>query len=592
MEIIMAKIINFIKLVKNYFVFSFLAVIFLATSWSLLRPGFFRVHDYIHGARIAEMTRAISDGHFPVRWSENFGYGLGMPMFEFYAPLPFYVGSFFYWLGIDLITSVKIIFIIANLGTVIGSFKLGKELFGNRSGILLSAAFSLAPYRAVNLFVRGALAEAWGMMSLPWILLGIVWLIKGGEKQKQGLLTLSVGLTVLMLSHNLTTLMFVPFSFLFALILLISEKYLQKEKIEMSFKKLSIIIGGYLLAGGLSSFYMIPAFLEKQYTHISQMILGGYFHYSNHFLYIRQFFYPNWAYGGSSWGPDDDISFFVGYGQLFAMVIALFGLFYLIKERKLLKNSLEKNRYLYLIPSLFILTGLSLFMTLLKSKFIWDNLPLLEFIQFPWRFLSVSIIFIAMLVAVSMKMVRNIVIKLFYFLIVFWVIILGNFYFFRPEKIGEDPTQYYYADEDKIRTAMSDVLKDYVPQQMSLDGNDNKKIFSEFVLNENLSLQIDKTHQKLYTSNLSEETIVSFPISFYPGWKVEIDGKEKEVNVAENGLISVSVPKGQHQIGLIFGNTPIRQVADTISLVSFLILLYLIIDFKKEKKPSFFKRIF
>lgn len=587
----MVKIVNFIKLIKSYFVFSFLAVIFLATSWSLLRPGFFRVHDYVHGARIVEMTRALTDGHFPVRWSENFGYGLGMPLFEFYAPLPFYVGSFFYWLGIDLITSVKIIFLIANLGAIIGSFKLGKSLFGNRGGILLSAAFSLAPYRAVNLFVRGALAEAWGMMATPWILLGIVWLVKDKEKSKRGILTLSLGLTFLMLSHNLTTLMFVPFSFLFGLALLLIEKYLQKEKNKKSLKKLFTLIGSYLLAGGLSSFYMLPAFFEKQYTHISQMILGGYFHYSNHFLYIRQFFYPNWAYGGSSWGPNDDISFFVGYGQIIAMVITLFGVIYLFKQHKRIKDNLVKKQYLFLIPIIFALTAISFFMTLLKSKFIWDSIALLEFIQFPWRFLSVSIIFVAILVAASIKFIPNIVLKLFYFIAIFWVIVLGNFYFFRPEKVGEDPTQYYYADEYKIQTAMSDVLKDYVPQQMSIDGNVNKEIKKEFILHEGLSEKINKTHQKLYYSSLNNETEINFPIAFYPGWKAEIDGKETSVNVSASGLISLTVPDGEHQIGLIFGNTLIRQIADSISLISFFILLFIIIDFKKEKKKTFFKRI-
>jgi hypothetical protein len=581
----MVKIINFIKLIKNYFVISFLLIIFLSSSWSLLQPGFFRAHDYVHGARIAEMTRALQDGHFPVRWSENFGYGFGMPLFEFYAPLPFYVSSLFYWLGLDLVLSVKIIFLIANIISLIGAYKLGKILFGNRGGILLSAAFTLAPYRAVNLFVRGAISEAWGMMALPWILLGIIQIIK--QKEKKGLITLTIGLTVLMLSHNLTTLMFVPFSFLFA----ISYLLINTRNIKKSLKPLGEIIGGYLLAGGLSSFYMLPAFLEKQFTQIGT-ILGGYFHYSNHFLYIRQFFYPNWGFNGSGWGPNDDISFFLGYGQIIAIIISLFAFVYWVKEKNIIKNwkNSENKFYLYLLVCLLI--GLSLFMSILKSKFLWDNLPLLNFIQFPWRFLSVAITFIAIATALSLKMINHMVMRLFYFLIIFWVIILGNFYYFRPEKIMEDPTALYYENEDRIRIGMSDVLKDYIPIQMSLEGNVLKQQYQNFSLPPETIIQIDKTHQKLYSMNLETAQLVSLPISNFPGWDIEIDGQKSTSQTDPNGLLAVKLEAGPHQVGVKFGYTNIRKIADIISAFSLFIFLYLLVDLKKEKKTSFFKKIF
>jgi len=581
----MVKIINFIKLVKNYFVISFLLIIFLASSWSLLRPGFFRVHDYVHGARIAEMTRALQDGHFPVRWSENFGYGFGMPLYEFYAPLPYYVGSLSYWLGIDLVLSVKLIFLIANIGSLIGAYKLGKQLFGNRGGILLSAAFTLAPYRAVNLFVRGAISEAWGMMALPWILLGIVQIVK--QKNRRGLITLIIGLVILMLSHNLTTLMFVPFSFVFA----IGYAFIDTKKIKSFIPLISKISGGYLLAGGLSAFYLIPAFMEKQFTQIST-IIGGYFHYSNHFLYIRQFFYPNWGFNGSAWGPNDEISFFLGYGQIISLVVSLFAFIYIVKEKKLYKNWKNMDNKYYLYPLVGILIGLSLFMTILKSKFLWDSLPLVNFIQFPWRFLSVSIIFIAITTALSMKLINHMVMRFFYFLAIFWVIVIGNYYYFRPEKMMEDPTVLYYADENKIRIGMSDVLKDFVPIQMSLDGNALKTQYKEFSLPEKTVVEIYKTHQKLYLVELEEPQQVSFPVANFPGWEVEVNGRVVESQTAEDGLLAVKLSSGKHQVGINFAKTNTRAISDLISGLSLLVFLSLIVGLREEKKQPFLKRIF
>ena len=59
----------------------------IVTSWHMVVRPMFYTHDFLHGARIAEMTRGIKEGVWPVIWSENFAWGYGMPLFEFYAPL-------------------------------------------------------------------------------------------------------------------------------------------------------------------------------------------------------------------------------------------------------------------------------------------------------------------------------------------------------------------------------------------------------------------------------------------------------------------------------------------------------------------------
>lgn len=560
----MTRIINLIKFVKNYLVFSFLALIFIASSWALLQPGFFRAHDYVHGARIAEMSKALTEGHFPVRWSQNFGYGFGMPLFEFYAPLPFYVGSLFYLGGVDLIISIKLLFLIANLGSLFGAYLLGKELFGYRGGVLLSVAFTLAPYRAVNLFVRGAISEAWGIMALPWILLGVVQVAKNNSKKS--FLVLTLGLVTLMLSHNLTTMMFVPLSFIYALgyILIYQQKYRE------TLNKIARIIASYALAVGLSSFYLIPAFIEKKFTQIDT-IIGGYFHYSNHFLYIRQFLVPNWGYGGSGWGPEDGISFFLGYRQLISLFIAAMASVFLIKKIIKEKNQTSKQTLLHL-GLIAILLGVSLLMTLLKSQWAWDNLPLLNYIQFPWRFLATAVLFLAMIVAFSLKLINSVLIRTIYFVAVYLIMIIGNFYYFRPEQMMNNPYDLYYSDGGKIRAEMSGVLKDYIPVQMNYEGKILRAQFELFQLPDKTEIVLDNTHQKIYSLDLPSDQVVSFPIANFPDWTVEIDGKKTTTQTTE-GLLSANIPAGKHQIGIIFANSFVRNIADFTSLVSLIGLL-------------------
>lgn len=568
----MTNFLRTLKFFKVYLVFSLLAVVFLASSWSLLRPGFFRAHDYVHASRIAEMTRALEAGHFPARWSQNFGYGFGMPLFEFYAPLPFYLGSIFHILGTDLILATKLLFLIANLGSLFGSFLLGKKLFGYRGGVLLATAFTLAPYRAVNLFIRGALSEAWGMMALPWILLGIVELAT--QRSKRGFMTLVLGLVTLQLSHNLTTLMFLPLSIIYA----ISFVLLNEKKPQTSVAKLMTIGCGYLLSIGMSSFYLIPAFVEKNLTQIDT-ILGGYFHYSNHFLYIRQFLVPNWGYGGSGWGPNDEISFFLGFGQIFALlVVLLISLF-------LLKNTLIKRQRSHLITLGHLgltggLLGLSLFMTLLKSQPIWDKVELLSFIQFPWRFLATAILFLAILVAFGLKLIKLRLMRMAYFIIVFLAITLGNFYYFRPEKMMDNPSDLYYGDEEKIRSAQSGVLKDYIPKNMDYNGDTLRANYLDFQFPPKTTIELNDPHQKIYHFELSEETSIQLPIANFPNWTIEVEGEKVESFTSESGLLTVNLSAGNHTVGVKLNNSLIRNAADLTSAVSLMLFIYIMTQSK------------
>ena len=282
------------KFFRQWFVSLVLFLIFLASSWQLLiTPGMYRVHDPTHVSRITEMTRSLQAGHFPVRWTPNFGWGYGMPLFEFYAPLPFYVGSFFYWLGFNPIFSLKLLYLIANLLSLFGMYLLGRKLFGSLGGLVAAASFTLAPYRAVNLFVRGALSEAWGIMAMPLILYSLAQIIdtlatsqqkqQRTERIKWSMINgqwsmLVVSLCILVLSHNLSAFMFIPASLVFALAYAFKQG-LFTLKFKQLIKSFWFLISGFILSLGLISFYVFPAFLEKGNTIVENQILTGYFHF-------------------------------------------------------------------------------------------------------------------------------------------------------------------------------------------------------------------------------------------------------------------------------------------------------------------------
>ncbi|PIR58609.1 MAG: hypothetical protein COU69_04780 [Candidatus Pacebacteria bacterium CG10_big_fil_rev_8_21_14_0_10_56_10] len=574
----------FSKLVRRRWTTLVLTAVVLAAGWSLLRPGFFRAHDFTHGARIVEMARGLEDGQLPVRWSRNLGYGYGMPLFEFYAPLPFFVGAVPWLAGVELVTIIKLLYLATTVGTAWGGYLLGRQLFGRSGGVLTAAALTLAPYRAVNIFVRGALSEAAGIMFLPWILWSLIILIEAGpgsfsrsdRSGRAAALALTASLTGLLLTHNLTALMFVPFSLVFAgLYILTGPQWHQAaDKLRCWWRQLLGVVRWYILTIGLSAFYVFPALLEKGFTKVDS-ILGGYFDYSLHFLYIRQFWQPNWGYGGSVWGPDDDISFFLGFGQLavailVAVAIAWQGYHWWRQGNRRRLPRVSSSGWTVVIAAGLLVA--SLFLSLLKAKFIWDVLPLINFIQFPWRWLAVAIVWLAVLVGGSTLLLPKSR-RRSWALIWTVVILLANVWFFQPESYLDDPSDFYYHDASMIRREMSGILPDFIPATLNVElapAAERTRCRHRECLPEEMTVLIDRSHQLLVETRLKNPEEIVINVADFPGWRLELDGQPIDKTTTSDGLIIAEMPVGQHRLGVLLDSTPVRSISDATTAVSLL----------------------
>ena len=293
---------------KHWLAAIILAGTVVVFSWTLLTRPMFHTHDYLHGARIAEMTRGLLEGQWPVIWSENFGWGYGMPLFEFYAPLPYFLGALIHLLGVDLVWCTKILWLAVSVVTLWGSYKWAREWFSIEVAALSASMSALASYRAMDLFARGAMSELWAMAALPWLLCGLTRLIRD-EKHYQWYIV--GGGVVLILSHNITTMLAAPVLLLY----IVAEVALERAAHLSVWDVVKRLATWAVACLGLTAFYLLPALIEKELTQVNTWILGDYFNFRLHFVYFRQFWRDNFGYGGSGWGPDDGLSFFLGWAQ-------------------------------------------------------------------------------------------------------------------------------------------------------------------------------------------------------------------------------------------------------------------------------------
>lgn len=524
-----------------------LVIVLLFSLWAikpLLMPGFFAMHDDAQVVRVYEMAQALKDEQFPVRWVKDLGYGYGYPIFNFYAPLPYYVGGMFNFLGMDALNSTKIMMVIAIILSGVFMYFLAREFWGELGGIISSLFYVYAPYHAVDIYVRGAVGEFWAYAFLPLLALGLY---------RKSIVIASVGIALVILSHNLTAIMIIPF--LLIVLLFYCYVFLQKKE---SFAYIAYPLYAILLGLGLSIFYWLPALSELKYTNVLSQIGRG-ADFKDHFVCWQQLWNSPWGFGGSVPGCVDGLSFKIGKLHIILSLISLVGSLYFWKK--------DKTRTRTIFLSVFLLL-VATFLTLEVSKPVWEIVTPAVFIQYPWRFLVLISLFTSLLAGGSIWVVSKINKKTqISVVILLFILLYGNLKLFAPQEIINKSIDSYINEENikLVTSKISDeyMVKDFVKPNSKVDIAQRRISIGE--------IKVDKTQELIFLTNNSQEEKVLVKIAPFPGWKVFVDNKAKKFTNTNNG-IEIKIPKDQHEVRLSFMQTQIENVSNLISLISLLAL--------------------
>jgi len=519
---------------------------------AFFHKGFFPTHDYIYVARIQQMFEALKGWQFPVRWVSGFRYG--EPLYNFYAPLPYYLGALIHGLGFSYLGSAKILYALSFIFSSVTIFFLAKKFLNNLGSLAIAGLYIYAPYRAVDTYVRGAMSEAWTFVFFPLVILFTLDVFKNLSRKKMAFLVLS--LAGLFLTHNILTMLFLPFYLAFCFCLFINQKNW------LFVKRIGTALG---LGIGVAATYLIPALWEKGFIQ-THYLTDAYFNYLGHFVALRQFIVPSWGYGASLWGPVDDMSFQIGlvHWSVLALALGLFLIFFKKIKGKLIK--------IWFISSV-ILFVLSLFFQHNKSTFIWQAIPLLGYVQFPWRFLALSVFFVSLATIPALYLSGAKLAKWLAFLIIVLVLAV-NIGYFHPEKYYSDSIDAHYVSKETL-SVDSKLPKDYLPVWVKVISQE--KITEPVVLAGEAQIsdfELVGTRAKLSAVS-SKGATIEIPVTFFPGWRVSINGRKVAVRSGDDlGLLAFDLPAGKSEVEIRFGSTPIRTVSDIVSLASLVFVLW------------------
>ena len=267
-------------------------------------------HDaFEYFPHLVELHQNIAHGVLVPRWAPDLGRGTGQPLFLFHPPMIYYLGEFWHLLGFDFVTAMNLACAVVVLLAAVGMFLLARLYFGDAGGWLGAAAYLYAPYFAVNLYVRSAMEEFSAFAFFALALYGFGAYAR--HRRAKYWLIGAAAFACVVGCHFMAALLFAPLLLGFLGITAWMEK---------SWHVLWKQACGFLLGLGLSAFIWAPALEARQYANIERAIQGA-FRYSNHLVYLHQLFYSPWGYGLSVPGPNDGMSFSLGWSHLILVAV-------------------------------------------------------------------------------------------------------------------------------------------------------------------------------------------------------------------------------------------------------------------------------
>ncbi len=495
----------------------------------LIAPGFIPTHDgEYHIIRFHEFFTMLSHGYMFPRWAPGLNSGYGFPLFNFHYPFPNYIGSLFQAVGFGLVDSFKLTLFSGYVIAGLACYMWLKKLFSPRAAFIGAAVFSYVPYWFVDLYVRGSVGE---VLALMWVMLTLAAI------EHKRWIWIALCVAGLVVSHNILAMIFVPLLSLYSI--------LHRPR------------AFWFIATGiyLSAYFWLPAIFERQFV-VGLNSTG----FSDHFPDITQLLLPSWGTGFSKVGAEyDEMSQQIGIAPLFIVLCSFFKMFG------------EKNRKIKIfIAGSLVLCALSIFMMLHSSIWIWQAIPLVQFIQYPWRLLSVIVPLIGILGAYIAYHK-----KWFFGVILISLALACAFSYTKPVVYTLRSDEYYLSRKEFTdgTSSMGNSLSTIWVRWMSTRAKrlvEYRAGAGEIQYQSMLPLRYD------FLLNNGQQGVLRVNTLYYPGWKVWLDGVGVDID-AHSGLIEFVVPPGSHSVRVQFIETPVRLMADFVSLLSLFWLLGLAI---------------
>jgi hypothetical protein len=335
----------------------------------------------------------------------------------------------------------------------------------------------------------------------------------------------------------------------------------------------------------LTTAVWLPSLSEQASIRMEQWALPTYL-YADHFVYPQQLVSPAWGFGYSVPGPEDGMSFQLG---LVALALATLGTVGVLSGRIRFEGregeADSKARVAFFALALLVIVALML----PGAVFVWNLVArVATLVQFPWRLLAVASVPLALLAATAAPWLRlpreRFPLGL---AAAITLVIAASAPYLQPQYTPPNPrdeTQQTWRDYERKHPDMVAMVAQTREQPTgssmlaALEANETPQRFE--AMTPGIAIE------QLYVGGGSARARVSagqpgtirYLSYWFPGWYATLDDQPLPILLddSEYGLMAVEVPAGEHQLYFRFGDPPLRQTANNVTLLSLILLVGLL----------------
>ena len=539
-------------------------------------------HDFdFHLVSWMEALHSWKMGLLNPHWTASPNYGAGEPRFIFYPPLTWMLGAalgtIFNWRHVPFVLTFLLL-----AATGLATRALARQVMSDGPATLAACFAMFSGYTLFTVYERSAYAELSGGFWIPLLLLFI---LKEGRQDREEKPT---GIWRLFGGSAIPLAIVVAGSWLSNAPVGVMASYLlvavAVAVAVLSRKWIPLLraVTGALIGLGLAAFYLVPAAWEQRWVAIRQATDDPGLLIENSFLFGRHH---------TPELEQHDLELWKVSSIAVAMVsVALIALLISWRRRRL------PGDRCWWIPLACIPLAV-LVLQLPFSLFLWNLLPKLRFLQFPWRWLLVleapMAIFVASAVWTTIRWRRNAVLAASCF-IFFGSAAFAGLAFYQncaPEDsvlgmaatfangTGSEGTDEYAppaADDSLVATNLPpacmvadpaiplgggdpDMTPEWTPDQASCAAT--------FPFDPTPALN-DVQHKRVHAAAPHPGFLI-LRLREYPAWAVTVNGKPVLSRPArQDGLMAIPIPAGPVALAVDWTTTPDVLIGRWISLVA------------------------
>jgi hypothetical protein len=552
----------------------------------LTTQHFFASSDGLyHIYRSIEVHRCLSSGILICRWMPDQFLGYGTPLLNLYSPAVYYVIAGFYELGLGWVNATKASMAFFMLFSGIAAYGYASDFLSRRGALLASVVYVYVPYHLVNAYYRGDLPEFFAMGWFPAILWAFGRIVRPGSTRSRLPYVVAAALCYagLVLTHNLSAFIYTGVLVIYCGFLLLRGIVERQWTLLGAIRPAFLLLGATLIAYALTAYLSFPAMLEKGLIQLEGLL---YVSHQDHFPSLKDIM-PNRVIHiyGIIFPESPEYAYKMGLvqvvlGGLGAIIALVFFKRFPFRARGEAVISV-------------VVFAVAFWFTRPDSLWAWDNIPLLPFAQFPWRFLLLmalpTSVLTGFLVDVFPERIQRFVLPA---LVVFTL--LTNTLGLRP--IMANTVDGDIDDAEATRFELmyhllgTTVAGEYVPRWVKdkpfispealaiVLGQESPDIH---VPTSDRGIEVHRTlkatNEQTFDVNATTAGRIVLNTVYFPGWRAEVNGEPIELGITSpEGLIAVQVPAGPSNVRIVFENTPIRTYGELVSLGGVAICLLLL----------------